>query len=83
MEKFQDHFPIFIARSYFTETEGHVYNSQIRSVLFDVCKTRSINIKDVNRFTRNEHMITRWICSIKLSNNILIVNLRLTLTAAL
>ena len=67
LDKFHKLIPIVCNKSFSLANRGHIYNSCVISVLMYACETWPLNVKDLLRLSKQDNLMVRWICSVKIS----------------
>ena len=66
-KKFHELIPIVCNKRFSLVNCGHIYNSYVRSVLLYACETWPLNVKDLSRLSKADNSMVRWLCSVKIS----------------
>lgn len=68
--KFRQLLPLLTSRGLSQTTRGKIYNTYIRPVLLYASESWAPTVSNIAKLQRNDRSMTRWICNIKLSDNI-------------
>ena len=75
-KSFHELLPVLTTRSISLRKRGEIFQSCVRSVLLYASETWPVKVEDVDRIIRNDNIMVRWICSVKLSERKSMDNLR-------
>ena len=73
--KFRELAPILTSRGASLKVKGKIYKACVQRVLIYGSKTWPMNLEDMQRLKRMEHMMVRWMCGVSLKNKIASVDL--------
>ena len=68
--KFRQLLPLLTARSISFKTKGRVFDSCVRSAMLHASETWPMSSAALHRLRRNERAMIRWICGVKLSDEV-------------
>ena len=68
--KFRQLQPLITSRGLSLTTRGKIYSTYIRPVLLYASESWAPTVTNTAKLKRNDHCMTRWICNVKISDNI-------------
>ena len=68
--KFRELLPLLTSRSLLLSTRGYLYDTCVRSVMTYGCECWAPTVQDTLRIQRNDRIMVRWICNVKLEDHI-------------